>query len=280
MKGMKIPALSKLISRCWRTAEEVLRQNVEKKFPDRDEEIITELFHAELEVECNKVSATGAVETAFLSDLRASFPEVPYARLSYIAHGLIATVNFHSRSVEETTGGDFGVVLIRPDVQHAAYFGSELTIERDYQRGLLCQAKIFRRNGTWGGLTSHQREILPAKLNYLAIVLYRYLDQSGERRQLAPFQWQLTSNANLNEIHGWLVSDEFPNLQESCRILEALARDHIGTDDKRVIAQFIAPPLRPSLEIHIRWRDGDGPGDRVRISENNTAHRQQVVQRG
>jgi hypothetical protein len=42
MKAMRIPTVGKLIADCWIRAEEALRENVRKKFPDRDEEIITE----------------------------------------------------------------------------------------------------------------------------------------------------------------------------------------------------------------------------------------------
>jgi hypothetical protein len=73
MKAMRIPAVGKLITHCWVRAEEALRENVRKKFPDRDEEMITDLFHAELESEFVRVSATGAVSQAFLNDLKQAF---------------------------------------------------------------------------------------------------------------------------------------------------------------------------------------------------------------
>ena len=271
MKGMSIPALSKLVSECWVRAEQKLRESVKTKFPDRDEEILTDLFHAELAIEFQTVSATGAVANAFLRDLRNSLPNISDRILSKIADGLIATVTFHPKSVEEKTGGDFGIVIVRPDVRRALYVGSELTINHDYRRGLLCQAKVFRRNSSWGGLSSSQRKVLPTRLSYLSLVLYRYSDQRSDRRELEPFQWQLAQNATVAEIDKWLHADDFPSLQDSGRILSALARDLIGTDDKEIIAEFITPPMRPSLEINIHWRDGDGPGDKVRTYESFTA---------
>lgn len=48
----------------------------ERSSPDRDEEIITELFHAELETEFATVSEKGAVERAFLEDLKQAFQHV------------------------------------------------------------------------------------------------------------------------------------------------------------------------------------------------------------
>src|ERR1700756_2823675 len=60
MKGMPIRNTGKLITDCWLRAEQSLHETVRKKFHDRDEEIITELFHAELETEFAIVSEKGA----------------------------------------------------------------------------------------------------------------------------------------------------------------------------------------------------------------------------
>jgi len=48
MNAMRIPAVGRLITQCWVTAEECLRELVRNKYADRDEEIVTTLFHAEL----------------------------------------------------------------------------------------------------------------------------------------------------------------------------------------------------------------------------------------
>lgn len=108
----------KLIDSCWIGAEEALRKNVREKFPDRDEEMITDLFHAELEQEFAKVSRSGAVARAFLDDLESAFPRIAVDDLHLkIARRLIATVSFHPPKVEEKTGGDLGVVLVRPNIR-------------------------------------------------------------------------------------------------------------------------------------------------------------------
>jgi hypothetical protein len=279
MSGKKIGALAEVLAQCWTTAEHALRNTVRQKFPDRDEEIITELFHSELEAECNRVSGTGAVERAFGTDLRRSLPCVPHTVLSKIARGLIASVHFHPREIERRTGGDFGVVLIRPDVRYAKYSRSEVTINKDYQRGLLCQAKIFRRDSSWGALSPKQRGLLQGRLNYLSLVLYRYSDQNGERRELAPFEWQLTRDMSIDDVVKWLRSDNFPNVRESRQILTELALDQIGTNDREVIAKYIAPPLRPSLEIKIRWPDGADPGGTVHLPYVSSPVRRVVARR-
>jgi hypothetical protein len=171
----------------------------------------------------------------------------------------------------------FGLVLIRPDVNYARYSRSTLTVERDCQRGLLCQAKVSRRNATWGSFSPKQRSVLKARLDYLSLVLYRYRDQDAERRELAPFGWQLTRDASIRAVGDWLRKDQFPKVEDSREIIMALAEDRIGTDDRRVIAEDIAPPLRPSMEIKIRWRDGKGPGPVVHLLQPKPAIKERLV---
>ena len=263
MTGMKIQNVSNLIARCWNSAEAALRESIEAKFPDKDEEFITELFQGELGSILDAASSKGEVAHAFQMDLEDAFPGAMHSDLSRISYGLIATVNFHSKSVEKKTGGDFGLVFIRPDVSHAWFDGSDLMIDADYQRGLLCQAKVLRRDAKWGDLTQSQKKVLSNRLGHLGLVLYQYVDGS-DRRKLSKFHWQLTAGVSIEAVSEWLKTGEFPNLQRSFEIIISLAQDRIGTDDKEIIAELIAPPTRPSLEIRVHWRDGDGPGPTVR----------------
>jgi hypothetical protein len=152
MRGMRINALGKLITDSWVTGEQVLRENIRKKFPDQDETSVTTLFCGDLSEEFDKVSKSGAVAKAFFNDLKQTFTNITEESLSKIAQGLIATVSFHPPQVERHTGGDLGIVIVRPDVKRARFLDS-LTIEHDYKRGLLCQAKMFRRDSKWRGLS-------------------------------------------------------------------------------------------------------------------------------
>jgi hypothetical protein len=277
MTGMKIPNVSKLIADCWMQAEVALQQAIESKFPDCDEEIITKLFQGELQSTLELASQKGTVEQAFFKDLKRAFPSITPSILSEVSSGLIATVNFHSKNVEKKTGGDFGLVLIRPDFHGAEYNESKLIINHDYRRGLLCQAKVFRRSKKWGDLSRTQKQVLPERLGYFALVLYQYCNPI-ERRKLSPFQWQLTSGNTVENISLWLKTNQFPDLQTSNQIVGSLAQDRIGTDDKKIISEFIAPPSRPSLEIRVRWRDGEGPGESVQ-THVNTSVRQHAISR-
>jgi len=267
MPAMRIPNLADLIANCWNRAESALLDTIKEKFPDADEETVTILLHGELRSEFNKANEKRTVEAAFRRDLQLSGLGGRASYFPDIARGLIATVSFHPREVERKTGGDFGLVLDRPNVDFARFTRSRLTIS-DHRRGLLCQAKIFGRSSKWNKPTKNQRQVLADKLQYLALVLYRYSDQDGERRHLAPIEWQLTDQATMNEIDAWLASDSFPRLQRSSEIINNLSNDKIGTADKIMIAEFVAPRVRPSLEIVIRWADGRGPGSEVQMKTN------------
>jgi hypothetical protein len=267
------PNLDKLISNCWSNAEIALRNQVREKYRDRDEEQITDLFHAELEIVLGVASKERLVEKAFLRDLGKAFPHIRESWLSSrVSRRLVATVSFHARDVEKKTGGDVGIVLVRPDIQQIGYW---LMVHRERKRGLLCQSKILRRDSKWGPLTKHQTKALRGKLSYLALLLYRYSDQDGERRELLPFSWQPAHKAKMQEINRWLAHNNFPDLQDSGQILRKLANGEIGTSDLKLIEKDVTPPQRPSLVIEVSWSDPDfpGPGGGICIPQSQTTER-------
>src|SRR4029077_9602721 len=100
------------------------------------------------------------------------------------------------------TGGDIGLVLIRPNVNHERFRMRPLTVDEHYSRGLLCQTKIKRRNARWGGFTPNQKKILSNRTEYLALLLYEYKD--AERKALMPFQWQSCARMNFKGIERML----------------------------------------------------------------------------
>ena len=140
------------------------------------------------------------------------------------------------------------------------------------------QVELFRKCPGKGWASRPQQKGLSKKLNYFALLLYRYADQNRDRRDLGPFGWQLAAGASVTQIKQWLSSDKFPSLQDSQLTLGALARDQIGTDDAAVIERDITPPQRPSLVINVRWKD-DGPGDSVHVqSLSTTSEQEKLVQ--
>ena len=278
MQGMRTPTLTNMVAECWERAEQALQGAIRQKYPDRDEEEITMLLRGELDEEFSRVSKNGTVERAFFLDLSRSLPDVSQADLSKITRGPIATVHFHPRKVEERTGGDFGLVFTRPNIRRVTHSRSRLTIDSDYQRGLLCQAKVFGRGSAWGKLSAIQRKLLRDRLSYLVLLLYRYTDQDGERRQLEPFSWQETRDAGMEEISGWLKSDTFPKRTGSRQIITELAQGAIGTDDKKIISDHIAPEVRPSLKITVGWPEGHGPGREVQLAQSTVRMQMRQVQ--
>lgn len=272
MARLTIPNVGELITRCWTNAEEALRGLVKTKYRDRDEEQITDLFHGELETQLSQASETGLVASAFLRDLKHAFPTITESLLSSrISRGLVATVSFHAREVERKTGGDLGIVLIRPNIE---FTGFALRRE-EYKRGLLSQAKVFRRNSQWARLGVKQAQALRGKLSYFSLLLYRYSDQDGERRELAPFAWQPGRGSTIRRINNWLATDNFPESLNSHQMLHMLANDQIGTDNPILIAKYITPPQRASLVIEVGWRNPYDPGDRIYVEQDSSESRQQ-----
>jgi len=279
MQSMRIPTLASLISGCWNRAELALRDQIRQELPDINEETVTVLLSGKLRSEFKRISDKGAVADAFQRDLCLSFPSIDHATLSSkIARRLIATVHFHQREVEKHTGGDFGIVFRRPVVQRAVNSGSKLTIVEDRRQGLLCQAKIFRRDNRWAKLSNSQLNVIRDRLGYFALALYSYADQSGERRELDPIRWQVTRDFELNAVKSWLRSGSFPLPVDSQCVIQQLAQGEIGTDDENTIANTIAPQMRPAFEITVGWRDGDAPGREIQLSRRIAQVQLQQVQ--
>lgn len=212
MHGMSIPAVGRLMTECWMSAEAAVRGECH----DTDEEFVTTLFRIKLGVQVAAASAAGAVESAFLEDLRHAYPSAPNESLSRIAYRLVATVSFPDHTVESRSGGDLGILFVRPDVRQVQYGSSQAIVDHDYTRGLLCQAKMFRRGSKWGRLTDNQQRILPTKLDYFALLLYRFTDHEGDRRELGPFFLAVDTQKNRGS-NKWMVGlRQFPGTAGFC----------------------------------------------------------------
>lgn len=257
---LRIPKTLELLCKCWNRAEDTLQHNVRDNCPDIDEEVITQFFHSELTMSLREASKNKAIESAFLSDLRAApFSDVREDILRRIANGLVADVSLHRRNTERITGGDFGFVIIRPDVQ----FGYNSLKISDYRRGILTQAKLKRADGSWGTFTPNQERILPNRLEYLSLLLYSYEDRA--RRNLRPFSWHLCNGASFDQVKDLLRRDQFQSSLSSCEIIKGLGNAKIGTDNNSILDDVISAAKNPSLIIRIHWPDGEHPGSDVRV---------------
>lgn len=254
---LKIPNTLEVLKKSWLDAEKRLRDNIDEN-PDVNEEYITAEFTNIYCKELSTVSKNKKIENAFVQDLKKKFSFEYYNEVQNIANGLIARLTLHERKTEGVTGGDIGIIIIRPNILEE-YDGLK---NKNYKRGLLCQAKLKNNKGKWGNFTKSQKKVLPERLSYLSLLLYSYSDKT--RHSFNPFSWQLCNVAELTEIEKWLKDDKFPNLVESNYIIDNLGNGIIGTDDDDIINSFVSPPKNKTLIIEITWPD-DPNKDGVKI---------------
>lgn len=271
---LPIPFTVRLFAECWQTAEHELRASIAIKHHDLDEEFITRLFFDELAYRLRQATDKGKFRESFLSDLQQAFSELNNpAQLAEIAWPLSADVTLHKRETEKLTGGDFGLIITRPQVSHDGYTALILT---EYSRGLLCQAKLKRRNGKWGKLSQKQREVFPQRLRYLGLILYSYADQ--ERHQLNEFQWQLCRRASVNRVMDWLRSGRFPHLVNSMYVIAGLGAATIGTDNRRVLEDYIRVKKKPAIVITISWPPDQRPDSPMYVYQSGLTATEETEQ--
>jgi len=259
---LAIPKTIELLKKCWQAAEARICREVGTKYREADEEAITILLCGELRQEFAEKNDNREFETAFASDLQNGFR---FLDLNWISHGLIGRVAHHPRHVEKKTGGDFGLVVARPDVEHR--FETRVSM---HSQGLLVQAKKQSKTGTLGRLTAMQRSVLPARLDYTAFLLYMYAVCGAE---LAPFGWLFARGRALTAVEADLARLKGTNpksirdyqriltssVASSTDVIEALSRGECGTADQRVIDAEICPAAASSVTVEITWRDGKPP---------------------
>lgn len=256
-------------------AENDARELLAKRYLDKDEKFITELFHGEFRASVKEANATGGVSDAFVRDVRSAFPHLAHSSDLYgFASGISASTTLHPGETESRTGGDLGILLIRPNITEST--PAVLDVDANYRRGLLCQAKIKRRGSKkrkshWGEFSQKQKTILPGRLAFLSLLLYEYTD--GERRKLAPFHWQLCRDVEFQEVKNWLRTGRFPDLITSDKLISLLASAEIGTHNREIIDQCISPPVRDTLVVKIGWPPGQEPP-----SSFNALHSEQQKQ--
>ena len=256
---LNIPKTAAIIAECWNEAEQALQHQVRHYSPSLDEEDITVAFHAKLAESLFSASDRKRIENAFARDFKSSFwrndLEIDPAR---IAKGLRATVTLHKRATEKLTGGDFGLVIVRPQI-HLRYSSLYIT---EYRRGLLTQAKLQGRSRR-NSFTRNQEKVLINRLEYLAMLLYRY-DDDG-MRELKPFAWQIADGMSWENLKKALKEDDFSETMSSSEIINRLSLGKIGTDSNSVISKLISPVANRSLVIEISWPPGAHPGSQIRV---------------
>lgn len=258
---LEIPRTLAILTKCWENAELQLQLVLRSYSPDTNEDYVTRRFHEEYGRELKKASDKRLVEKAFSGDLERAFRGLNMSHSpAQIAQGIIADVTLHEKKTEEETGGDFGLVLIRP--RTSDYGGS--VVFKSYRRGLLCQAKIKRESGKFGELSENQVKCFEKHKEYSTLLIYDFSDT--ERRLLKPFTWQLYNAAiSVQEVKDWLHKNKLPSPANSKEVIEGIGRAKIGTSDSQTIDDYITPTGNISLIVTVDWPPGKGPGSSVSV---------------
>jgi len=240
------------------------------------------MFRGNLRRAVNEASASRKFERAFANDVSRALPQLGTGA-SGLAQGLVASVNFHNRKHEnEKTAADIGIVICRPEVSTFPSIEGEAShwrISKDQRRGLLAQAKVGSLTGVrmsrtkWGRLKPSQNTIIPERIKYFCMLLYRYTDPA--RHVLGPFEWQLCNKHNVDDVAKWLKTDKFPEKLSSEQILRKLSLGQIGTANQKVIESIIDAQKTGYMEIRIYWKDGMGPPSQGHVRTNNPSRLQQ-----
>ena len=250
-------------------AEAAVREQVKLYYHGADEEFITFALYGHINHKLQEASHNKLIEAAFLKDLKValrhyrlrnlSVERETESKLSRRATGLVADMVLHNKPQEGRTGGDFGLVIVHPKI---IIKSKAIEVKKGFSSGLLCQAKMKRRGGKWGDLSS-QRESLPDHLDYSSLVLYSYLNE--ERSELNPLAWKLCRDHSLPELELSLKKDSVGETLGTADVIRRLGRSEIGTSDQAKIDEVISPSVRQHLELRIYWSQGNDPEGPVEV---------------
>lgn len=242
------------------TAEEKVRHSVRDAFPAADEEQITTLFQEKLHEDLSVASQQGEIAHAFATDLQnAGVPRFNDEAFQ-MARGIIAEVSWHPRHVERKSGGDFGLLFVRPKIENL--FG-EVTIKDGEVTALLAQAKRKLYGEDCGCLTNNQMRILADRLDYTSLVLYKFKDI--QNRDLDLFRWQHCRGATIPKVNEWLARASFAPRLTTAEVLKKLESEEIGTTNLNTIESVISPADTRTMRIEIKWKKGEGPSTHTHV---------------
>jgi len=240
-------------------AEATIREHIKKYYHGAKEEFITVLLHDHIKYRLREASEKNHIQAAFLEDLKSALSCDVICdwdlenELYSKSEGLIADIVLHNKRQEGKTGGDFGLIVVHPQI--FADFDS-LVIEKGRTSGLLCQAKSKDDCNKWRRLRKNQKAMLTLYHDFASLVLYSYLDQ--KRTELNPIAWKLCQGKNSPEIDQLLQKDDFGELLKTRDVIRLLGEERIGTVDQTLIDNVITPSSQQYFEIRIFWpKDND-----------------------
>ena len=248
------------------SAEATTKGHIKLYYPNANEEFITFAFYGHIKHELNEASRNKYIERAFLEDLKFALRHQWSAnweverRLNQRASGLVADIVLHNKRQEAKTGGDFGLIIVHPQIIINSDF---LEVKKGQSSGLLCQAKLKDKNNRWGSFTKKQKSILPNHMDFTSLVLYSYLDK--ERVELNPVAWKLCRGNSIPEIEEALKKNPIEETLNTSDIITGLGRREIGTSDQNLIEQIVSPSARQHLELRIYWPKDDDPKEPIKV---------------
>jgi hypothetical protein len=258
MRVLPLPWTVGVVANCFVQAQKRVQGVVTQIRPDADEEAITNDLERELAEQLHFASAGRHIETAFMKDLIRAYPQVDMSRFAKAASGLIAMVSWHNRAVEKITGGDFGLVLVRPLVVHNYPL---IKITSGYGRGVTVQAKKMGPGPKRGTLTQRQEEGFADFKKQGAVVVYRFEDE----HTLHDFEWHDCRRRQLRTVRRWLRDNAFPKGLETAEFVNRLGNGSLGTADATTIERSVSPHGQRTLVIRIDWPDGRPPESSVSV---------------
>jgi hypothetical protein len=255
-------------------AELSMREHIKKYYHNVPEEFITTLFYGHINYALQEASENRLIEKAFFRDLRKVVHYSPNLNQRDLdsefrkqSKGLVADVVLHNKQQEGKTGGDFGLVVIHPEILKSP---KSIEIKGGNSSGLLCQAKLRDKQGKWRNFTINQQKILPNYINFTSIVIYSYSNEN--RTELNPVGWKICKDFKFSEIEEGLKADTLTELISTSEVFMQLGLGKIGTQDQQLIKKVVSPSIRQNLEIRIHWKDTISPDDGRKINLTRFQH--------
>lgn len=258
-----------LVKACWLQAEKVLEEEIYNNYPNSDEEFITRYFHGKLSQQFKIANDKKMFEATLYDDIFTNSSLIDSYKLQDFTKDFVAIpelllnqITLHNKSTEKISGADLGIVLSRPAI---FYDSGNIYISNTQKTGILCQAKLKRKNQKWGKLTNNQKNIFSKyskeEMKYLSLLLYSFSD--NERRIINPFSWQPCVDNSFTEIEQWINNGNFPTLKNTKNFLGLLQENKIGTNDQKIIDEQICKLSNVTLCINLTWKDGDKPSGTI-----------------
>jgi hypothetical protein len=258
-----IPNTLAVVSDAIQKAEGGLKKHIKAYYHNANEEFITGLFYGQIKYQLRKASMSNKIGEAFIEDLRHAASEISYNHFSIdhemltYAEGLIADIYLHNKRQEGRTGGDFGLIVARPQLNMD---DDSIVLKKGSSSGLLCQAKLKKIDGSWEPLRRSQEKALSLYNKFFSLALYSY--KNDNRDVLNKIHWKNCKGIKKSKIVNSLKINDFNELMDVKEVITSLGQNKIGTTDEKDIKDVISLGKQTTFEIKVfNPKDGDPKKD-------------------